>query len=127
MGSKRNAPPTYFCDKLRWHREQHGYTLSDVEARIRHALFGPQAHTMYARSELRGFGAEKIRRAEAGEIPESSIDVVLLIALADVYQVPLQDLATSPEVVERAARVARMAVAHLPVEMASKVRSQRAA
>ena len=124
---KRNAPPTYFNDRLRWYRDQHGYTLNDVEDRVRHALFGPQAHTMYARRELRGFGAEKIRRAEAGEIPESSIDVVLLIALADVYQVPLQDLATSPEVVERAARVARMAVAHLPVEMASKVRSQRAA
>ena len=124
----RNQPPTYFADRCFWYRDQQGYTLSDVEARVQRLLFGEDAPLLDSRTIKRGYCAEKIRRLEAGKIAETEADPVLLCALAEVYAIKLDELLTDQDVLERIAMATGAMCRALPHQtLARHVRSRKAA
>ena len=121
MPPRKPARPE-FPDRLKEARERLGLSLRDVEHRQRAILFEGQ-DTLYSRTDLRGFSSEKLRRAEAGEIPEiaAAIDVAWPTALAHVYGVPLTDL-IDVEHVDRIVKVADLVVRHVSAKQAAKVK-----
>lgn len=81
-------------------REQAGLRLDDASVRLRD-LVGP----------VLGVSRETIRRYEADLVPEEKWDPVVILALADIYGVPIAQL--SPVALDALARLNELSASHL--------------
>lgn len=101
-----NAPPTRFTSttfpgRLREAREAKGYALDDAVIRVR-MLLGPDLNY--------GLKKETLRRIEVGATKNPDLDPLLVVALADVYGVRVDDL--SEEYADKALAATRLGLRH---------------